>query len=683
MNKTLLMILLITGLFSFGSVLEAQAGTIFLYSEVAFDSQAQEVGGASATYVTYDIYEFYDPVVYGDLLYTNPIDFIDGDGGEGVNDYLFGLYPGYFADFTTDDYRPNKVLCTLGEHGLRTIFILGPQGYDPYQISTIIPQHYGADGKIEVFNQSDSYAPGDLIIVGYTAVCIQTPTVASVTYETINSAVTNDNPQSLGGGRRIFPDRQSPDDQTNRRIVRVRAQLANSGGTPAFTSGVRVYFRNFDVDDPSSDPIIDDTGDLGNDNREGRIVGNPYPPFAAGTLSNTFGITDANGVATVDFTVTRQPGDNFVIAASTDNTYLGGVTVNGTGLKDSTNQPLPTTRAKRTDLLTIWRKVHLEVDSMGPVGNNLAAGRTDRGTIGATPVWLGVRPNTGNLEIGRFQGGEMKFGPYRFEVLDNTETQLLIRSNNGDVTIFQNALFQLFDDDDFNDDDGPLGDGTLDGDDGEDVTFRGLTKFTETFSRMQPSTDINQNSYAAAYIEPDYTWAENQPGMNDTDVQFQLEITETLPFFFNEGPVVNERRDSAGMENNEFWIGYILIGYQSNRDFDPPGNAIVGIAPAVIPGESWTNNADSFLDVPTGSYGAIIYIEVMRDLDATIMGLNSRLKAAPHELGHQFGLLGDTSPLPPSLPNWGIMDSSESLNFVPQHIRVLRFRVASPGEEGG
>lgn len=676
MNKTLLMILMITGLFALGSVLEARAGTIFLYSEVAFDAQEQEVGGASATYVTYDIYEFYDPVVYGDLLYTNPIDFIDGDGGEGVNDYLFGLYPGYFADFTTDDYRPNKVLCTLGEHGLRTIFILGPQGYDPYQISTIIPQHYGAEAKIQVSNQLvENYSSGDLIIVGYTGVCIQTPTVASVTYETINSAVTNDNPQSLGGGRRIFPDRQSPDDQTNRRIVRVRAQLANSGGTPAFTSGVPVYFRNFDVDDPSSEPMIDDNGDLGNDNRDGRFVGSPYPPSAAGTLSNTFGTTDANGVATVDFTVTRQPGDNFVIAASTDENYLAGVSVNGIGLRDSSNQQLPTIRAQRTDLLTVWIKVHLEVDSMGPVGNNLAAGRTDRGTIGVTPVWLDVRPNTGNLEIGRFQGGEMKFGPYRFEVLDNTETRLLIRSNNGDVTIFQNALFQLFDDDDFNDDDGLLGDNALDGDDGELVTFRGLTKFTETFSRLQPSTDVNLNPYAAAYIEPDYTWAETQPGMNDSNVQFEF-VTFDFPTYANELRVVNAQRDSVGMENDEFWIGYILIGYQSNvGDVDPASDgALGGTAPPINYLTAWTDSVTDSRDVTRGSIGALIYIESMRDSDV-FDGGDYKIRTVPHELGHQFGLAGDTD------TGFGIMSVEGSLLFVPQHINILRWRQASPGEQ--
>lgn len=70
----------------------------------------------------------------------------------------------------------------------------------------------------------------------------------------------------------------------------------------------------------------------------------------------------------------------------------------------------------------------------------------------------------------------------------------------------------------------------------------------------------------------------------------------------------------------------------------------------------------------------------MRDFDITNGG-DTRVSTAPHELGHQFGLLGDGSPLPAGLDDWGIMDGV-SFNFVPQHIRVLRFRAYSPGGSG-
>jgi hypothetical protein len=378
-----------------------------------------------------------------------------------------------------------------------------------------------------------------------------------------------------------------------------------------------------------------------------------------------------------------QSGDNFIIAASTDSTYLGGVSVSGTGLQDSEGNQLSTSsgRARRTALLTVWRKVHLEVDSMGPVGNNLASGRiTSKATVGSTAMWLDVYPSTGDLEVGRFQGGRMTIGQYNLEVLDNTETAVQVRSNNGSVTVFYNSIFQLFDDDDFNDSDGTF----KDGDDGEDVTFRGATKFTETFSRLQPSTDINQNPFAAAYIEPDYTWAEGQTGMNDENVQFELNVPLSPPLFNSERATTNRERDSSGMERDDFWIGYILIAYQwgTTLDIDPPvGLFGAGFSVAdsnIVQNDAFTNSASSFSDVPPGAIGSLLFIETMRDSFVTL-GTDYLIRTAPHELGHQFGLLGDSSD-PSPLLDWGIMDvQSQTLHFVPTHINVLRYRFSSPG----
>src|SRR6266852_8323428 len=51
---------------------------------------------------------------------------------------------------------------------------------------------------------------------------------------------------NMGGGQRIFPDRVTPTDAINRRVVRVRAATD-------FGQNMPVYFRAFDVDDPSTD----------------------------------------------------------------------------------------------------------------------------------------------------------------------------------------------------------------------------------------------------------------------------------------------------------------------------------------------------------------------------------------------------------------------------------------------
>lgn len=694
-RKVFLFAVLVGSLITIGmtSKAQAQSGEAF-FTTVFFDDGNHVVGGISETYATYDIAYYYDAGADGVLYYTNPTQQIDSDVGEGIDDtyydFYFGLMYGIEVEYTTNDYRPNKIVCADTIHYFRPVYTPIPingggysQWYDPYQLSAMGSFSEESQYSETVPNNpGEYYSPEGIIVRGRTYACIRTPTVASVTFQEIDSPLTTNptgdfgNGAVFGGGKRIFADRLSPDDAVNHRTVRVRAQLAASGGSPTFTSGAKVYFRNFDVDDPTPNPTIDDNGAAGNDNREDRVVGSPYPASADGTFSQCtatsngcYALTDSNGVATAVFEVTRQPGDNFMIAASTEDGYLNTISTSGTGLSDSSGQQLPTARARQSELLTVWIKVHLEVDSMGPVGNNVVFGRIrSKGTIGSTPTWLTVYP--ANLEVGRFQGGQMTAGTYRFNVLDNTANQVQVSSPNGNAFLYYNAPFDLFDDDDFNDDDQPppVGDGTLDGDDGEDVTAR-----AETFSLMQPTSDISRNLYAAAYIEPDYTWAENQPGMNDSDVQF--EIVQYTPLdFLNERRVADARRDSAGMENDEFWIGYILVGYEATEgDVDPvTDGALGGVSPPVNRLTAWTDDVTDSRNVTRGSISSIIYIESMRDEDVTDGG-DFKIRTAPHELGHQFGLAGDE-------PGFGVMSVEDPLQFVPRHINIMRWRQASPGE---
>jgi hypothetical protein len=144
--------------------------------------------------------------------------------------------------------------------------------------------------------------------------------LTSVEWVPVNSTV-DVNPNA-GGGKRIFPDKQTANDATNRKIVRARI-------TTTLGPNVPVYFRAFDVDDPSTDASpVDANAGAGNDNRGA-------PQY--GTLSAGSALTDANGIAQVEFTVTMQPGDNFLIASSNDQAYLNGVVLDGGNLRDSYN----------------------------------------------------------------------------------------------------------------------------------------------------------------------------------------------------------------------------------------------------------------------------------------------------------------------------------------------------------
>ncbi|MGH9948410.1 MAG: hypothetical protein ACRD6X_14615, partial [Pyrinomonadaceae bacterium] len=282
------------------------------------------------------------------------------------------------------------------------------------------------------------------------------------------------------------------------------------------------------------------------------------------------------------------------------------------------------------------------------------------------------------------------------EVLDNTDTALQIRSNNGNVTLFINGIFQLFDDDDFNDDDGPppFGDGTLDGDDQEDIECLRTTPncFDGTFSLLQVSANPNTNVFSAAYLEPEYEWARQQ-GFNQSNLSFVAKLDrnnnngDSLAAFFN--PFRNSRNaNGLVFEKDDFWVGYVVIGYQSginpflvDEDGDPfsigiPGLIAGGFSPAVNIDTDLVDDAGDSLDVFAGSIGSAFFIEGMSDLDRTVGASvnNWKNRIPPHELGHQLGLRGDVL-------GFGIMTpTGNSIQLVPRHIGVIRWRVASPGE---
>lgn len=119
----------------------------------------------------------------------------------------------------------------------------------------------------------------------------------------------------------------------------------------------------FDVDDPTHsdvDPsnVIDSNGDQGNDNR-----GSP----SGGTLSATSATTDSNGEAILDFTVTKQPGDNFRIACALDQSSLNALTVTDSSsasyVSPSDAQP-GNFSGGVSEMLTVWRNLWIERDSM-------------------------------------------------------------------------------------------------------------------------------------------------------------------------------------------------------------------------------------------------------------------------------------------------------------------------------
>lgn len=570
--------------------------------------------------------------------------------------------------------------------------------------------------------------------------------VTSAIFNAINSPLDN-NPGNgeIGSslGQRIFPDRIAPSDAIDRTIVTVEAKVE-----PAVPN-LRIYFANYDLDDPSANVApLDPQGSAGDDNF-GRIG-----TSSAGELSSPAGATcetwakgvncvsNTAGIANAQFKVTMNPGDNFTVAASLDRQYLQNIavdTTDGTRLKDSFSQFVPITGeensgsadslAVRTRMLTSWRKIHLEVDTMDNPGtsNNVTGTISQLGqtTCPPTPqvppcvVNTGFVVNTGTtpLEIGRFDNGRIYVGRRYFQVLTNIAGNQIILK--GVPPLVQGVRigdqFTLYDDDDFNNNDGV----NKDGDENEAVVqLPDSLKLLYDGDGTLP--DGRRNVYQSAYIRPEYNWAATR-GYNQTNVGFDLNVdviasdgTGTDELF----PLLTNHRNSSNDEKDDFWIGYFVIAYQGalfedadgckldpvtrlcqlDGQFTVPEPANPGIARLLV---GSYRSCDCLLSsncpvtipapvvcrvMPTGAIGAVLYQEAQQDVKRSwaAVGYNFQdiAKTAPHELGHQFGLAGDQV-----RTTFKLMDYSQLPTVIndvalhPEHVNIIRRRVKSPGQQ--
>lgn len=284
------------------------------------------------------------------------------------------------------------------------------------------------------------------------------------------------------GGDRIYPDKTTPSDGTNRKRVRVKATLS------AAVISVPIYFKSFDVDDPSSNasPVDPDAegANSGDDNRAAtNKPGILSPANQTGTTNTVTLTTNSSGVAEADLTVTMHPGDNFMAAASGDPSIVSGIQIDGITLKDAGNNTLPITRAKNTTMLTVWRKLHLEVDNMGAVTDNFATGTiTSAVRVGNTTV-LTVNST---LDVNQYENGRMTItGMSSYDVLSNTANTVTIdkKINTSQAT---GSVFTMVDDDDYDNDNNP---NTGDAGEASVATVTALSK-------MQPSDSSSSNVFA-------------------------------------------------------------------------------------------------------------------------------------------------------------------------------------------
>lgn len=196
------------------------------------------------------------------------------------------------------------------------------------------------------------------------------------------------------GSNRVFPDARiagapaaleaNPRDQVNAVVTLTVAPIED----------VHLFFRSFDVDDPTSEQALPNgTDDEANDeDNRGNVGGSASGQFidtananaAVAILDKTF--TKGTKQDAIRFQVTMQPGDNFRIVGNGDRAFLndlenrdsvlnvgGSVNARNENKQRIINRFITGTPVQReirkaanyaSRTLTVWRFLHVETDSM-------------------------------------------------------------------------------------------------------------------------------------------------------------------------------------------------------------------------------------------------------------------------------------------------------------------------------
>ncbi len=309
-------------------------------------------------------------------------------------------------------------------------------------------------------------------------------------------------------------------------------------------------------------------------------------------------------------------------------------------------------------MLTVWRKLHIKVYSMGSVPSNISDSNVNRveGQITDTKKIASgnqtLNLSVTNLEPNRFENGRLVIT--RMDAAGNTVTvadrrvvassPTVTANTASSVTILNNVArfsvqngddFKLYDDDNMDD-----GIGSLNGDAGEDVSESNLDLIQSSETACIANATYGKvagscNGFLSAYVIPDYQ--EFNLSGSHTNIPFKLEqsIADQSAVYSNSSYFNN-----LATENNpEFWTVYMLGSYQN--DYTATG--------ARATGDPTGTTAWGRAEALTGARGLVTYIETNRPTEYEVLDRYAPAGVAPwrdrpieskyntlHELGHMF-----------------------------------------------
>ena len=152
-----------------------------------------------------------------------------------------------------------------------------------------------------------------------------------------------------------------------------------------------------------------------------------------------------------------QPGDNFAIAVSLSDSYRDAIRIvpqNGTELLNmegnvihiSGDQNEDQNAGIRTKMLTVWRRLHIEVDSMSEARENYVRGNISGAKV--IPVRRSATLNVlaPDLEANRFENGrlELAYITSFMDVISNTANTVTVKNlSDEDIIIANNVNFEI------------------------------------------------------------------------------------------------------------------------------------------------------------------------------------------------------------------------------------------------